>query len=152
MFRTLFLVLLLVPAVELYVLIQVGSVIGALPTIALTIVTALAGAALMRSQGLMTLQTLQVQLAQGARPESTLVEGALIVLGGMLLLIPGFITDALGLALLLPPLRKRLASGVVRRQTGAPDDRGGIVVEGEVVSGDEAGRLPPRSPTSSRDG
>ncbi len=143
MFRTLFLVLLLVPAVELYVMIQVGGVIGALPTIALTIATALAGAALMRSQGLMTLQTLQVQLAQGVRPESTLVEGALILTGGMLLLIPGFITDALGLALLVPGVRRRLSERLVARATVRADVHASVVVEGEVVGRKRSDRLSP---------
>lgn len=110
MFRWIFLTLLLVPAIELYFLIQVGSVIGALPTILLTIFTAVLGAYLMRNQGLMTLQQMQVQLAQGIRPEQTLIEGVMILLGGMLLLVPGLITDALGFALLIPPVRKKLAA------------------------------------------
>ncbi len=130
MFRTLFLVLLLVPAVELYVLIQVGSVIGALPTILLTIATALLGAALMRSQGLMTLQQLQVGLAMGQPVEREVIRAGLIVAGGMLLLIPGFITDALGLLLLLPPVQDRLAARLVRRPV-TPEMSS--IVEGEVV-------------------
>ncbi|WP_294949286.1 FxsA family protein [Sulfurivirga sp.] len=145
MFRWIFLALLLVPAVELFFLIQVGSVIGALPTIALVLLTALVGAWLMRQQGLMTLQRLQVQLAQGMVPEQAMLEGALILLGGMLLLIPGFITDALGLALLLPGVRHRLAARWLRtaRARGAANDA--VIVEGEVVWRRDTEGLPPEA-------
>ncbi len=142
MFRTLFLILLLVPAVELYVLISVGSVIGALPTILLTVATAVAGAALMRSQGLMTVQRLQAQVAMGEPPQQSLVEGGMILLGGMLLLIPGFITDTLGLALLVPPLRQRLAERWVRRLRTQQAARGGVIIDGEVVWRQDSEALP----------
>ncbi len=150
MFRILFLVLLLVPAVELYVMIQVGGVIGGLPTILLTVATALLGTALMRSQGLMTLQTLQVQLAQGVRPESTLVEGALILTGGILLLIPGFITDALGIALLVPGVRRRLTRRFMTRSAMRADFSASVVVEGEVVREDERQSPPDGLPPMDR--
>ncbi|WP_294947851.1 FxsA family protein, partial [Sulfurivirga sp.] len=119
--------------------------IGALPTIALVLLTALVGAWLMRQQGLMTLQRLQVQLAQGMVPEQAMLEGALILLGGMLLLIPGFITDALGLALLLPGVRHRLAVRWLRtaRERGAANDT--VIVEGEVVWRRDAEGLPPEA-------
>ena len=146
MFRTLFLILLLVPAVELYVLIQVGSVIGALPTILLTIGTALLGAALMRSQGLMTLQQLQVGLAMGQPVEREVIRAGLIVVGGMLLLIPGFITDTLGLLLLLPPVQDRLAARLVVRSGHSRTFEADVtVVDGEVV------RCEPDQPPALRD-
>ncbi len=145
MFRWIFLTLLLVPAIELYFLIQVGSVIGALPTILLTIFTAVLGAYLMRSQGLMTLQQMQVQLAQGVRPEQTLIEGVMILLGGMLLLVPGLITDALGFALLIPPVRKKLAERMLSNMPRAPE--GTVIIEGEVITREQTDsdpRLPPK--------
>lgn len=144
MFRVLFLTLLLVPAVELYVLIQVGGVIGALPTILLTIATAIVGAVLMRSQGLMTLQQLQVQIAQGVRPALTLAEGGLIIVGGMLLLVPGFLTDGLGLALLMPPVRHWLAAKLVSRAGAQGTSQTTVIIEGEVIR-----REPTRSPVLS---
>lgn len=147
MFQWIFLALLLIPLVELYVLISVGGVIGALPTILLTLFTAVVGAWLMRSQGLMTLQRLQAQLAMGEPPQQSLVEGGLILLGGMLLLIPGLITDALGFALLIPPLRKKLAERFVVRRfgPGAAGYRTTVIIDGEVVDRDErpASALPP---------
>ena len=149
MFRTLFLMLLLVPAVELYVLIQVGGVIGALPTILLTIFTAIVGAALMRSQGLMTLQQLQVQIAQGVRPALTLAEGGLIIVGGMLLLVPGFLTDGLGLALLMPPLRRWLAAKLVSRSVAQGAGQTTVIIEGEVISREST--APPALPASDQD-
>jgi len=146
MFQWIFLALLLIPLVELYVLIAVGGVIGALPTIGLTLLTAVAGAWLMRTQGLMTLQRLQAQLALGEPPQLPMVEGALILLGGMLLLIPGFITDTLGFALLIPPVRAALARRWVARRfgTGAAGWRSTVIIEGEVVErGDGQLSLPP---------
>lgn len=143
MFRWIFLTLLLVPAIELYFLIQVGSVIGALPTILLTIFTAVLGAYLMRSQGLMTLQQLQVQLAQGIQPQETLMEGAMILLGGMLLLVPGLITDALGFLLLIPPVRKKLAQKWLANLPQPP--RTTVIVEGEVIHREtQQDTLPPK--------
>ncbi len=145
MFRWIFLTLLLVPAIELYFLIQVGSVIGALPTILLTIFTAVLGAYLMRNQGLMTLQQMQVQLAQGIRPEQTLIEGVMILLGGMLLLVPGLITDALGFALLIPPVRKKLAARMLSNMPQAPEST--VIIEGEVITREQTDsdpRLPPK--------
>lgn len=140
MFRWLFLALLLIPAMELYVLISVGSMIGALPTIFITVMTALMGAWLMRFQGIMTLQKLQLQLLSGETPSRTLVEGALIVLGGMLLLIPGFITDVLGFTLLNEPVRAWLAGRFIasrRREDPRSFDRQGHIIidtEAEEVS------------------
>ncbi|MBD3821348.1 MAG: FxsA family protein [Thiotrichales bacterium] len=118
MFRFFFLMFLLVPLVELYVLIKVGSVIGALPTILLTIFTAIAGAWLMKSQGIATMQRAQQNLAAGQVPETEMMEGLFIFLGGLFLLIPGFITDTIGLLLLIPPVRRFFAKRfIMQRQS-----------------------------------
>jgi len=114
-FQSLFLVFLLVPLVEIYLLIKVGSIIGALPTVFMVVFTAVLGAFLLRLQGFATLARFQRSLAQGELPASTLIEGALLLLAGALLLTPGFFTDAVGFILLVPPLRRRFAGHLLRR-------------------------------------
>lgn len=113
--RLLFLAFLLIPIVEMYILIKVGGVIGALPTIALVVATAAAGAGLLRWQGLSTLYRVRQTMARGELPALELVEGAIMLVGGALLLTPGFVTDAIGLVCLIPALRCRIALGILRR-------------------------------------
>ncbi len=107
-FTVLFLLFLTVPAVEIYFLIKVGNVIGAIPTIALVVFTALLGAFLLRLQGWITLQRTRMSLARGELPAMEMLEGVLLVVAGALLLTPGFVTDTLGFLLLAPPLRRAL--------------------------------------------
>ena len=104
----LFLVFVIVPLVELYLLIQVGEVIGAPATIGLVIATALLGAALARREGLRTFLAIQETVAAGRLPTDDLIEGVMILLAGLLLLTPGFLTDAIGFLVLIPPTRRRL--------------------------------------------
>ena len=104
----LFLLFIFVPLVEIYFLIQVGSVIGAIPTIGLVVFTALLGAMLLRFQGMTTLQRTRLSMAQGQVPAIEMLEGVLLLLAGILLLTPGFFTDAIGFAFLIPPLRQAL--------------------------------------------
>jgi UPF0716 protein FxsA len=104
----LFLLFLLVPLVEIYFLIKVGNVIGAIPTIALVVFTALLGAMLLRFQGLTTLIRSRQVLAQGQLPALEMLEGVLLVFAGALLLTPGFFTDAIGFVFLVPPLRQAI--------------------------------------------
>lgn len=96
------------PLVELYLLIEVGSVIGAIPTIALSLFTAALGGLLVRMQGFAVLFRAQSQMANREVPAIELLEGALLLLVGLALLLPGFITDAVGFLLLIPPLRRLL--------------------------------------------
>ena len=112
-FQILFLVVLIIPFAEIYLLLQVGSIIGALPTIFLVVFTAALGAWLLRQQGFATFQKFQENLAQGMIPAYEMIEGPIILLGGILLLTPGFITDVLGFACLIPPLRKKIAQYVI---------------------------------------
>lgn len=110
-----------IPLIEIYLLIQVGRVIGALPTILLVIATSVLGAYLLKQQGLAALTRFQNNLRQGQLPEDELKEGIFIVLGGILLMTPGFFTDFLGLFCLLPPTRKllmRLFTKRWQRQSG----------------------------------
>jgi UPF0716 protein FxsA len=112
-FQTLFLVVLIIPFAEIYLLIQVGSIIGAFPTILLVVFTAVLGAWLLRQQGFATFQRFQESLAQGVIPAYEMVEGPIILVGGALLLTPGFITDIIGFACLIPQLRRKIAQFVI---------------------------------------
>ena len=120
----LFLAFLVVPLVELYVLIQVGQAIGALPTVAILLADSLLGAALMRSQGRAAWRRFLSVSRSGRVPAREVVDGALVIFGGALLLTPGFVTDILGVLLLLPPtralVRRYLVKGVAVRMVGGP--------------------------------
>lgn len=104
------LLFLAVPAVEIYVIIEVGGLLGTWATLAVIGVTALVGASLAKSQGMAVLSRLQSSMTSGEGTGTTLVEGALVLAAGVTLLAPGFITDAIGLALLVPPIRGAIAS------------------------------------------
>lgn len=106
-----------VPLIEIAVFIQVGGVIGLWPTIALVILTAVAGTAMLRAQGLATLRRAQASLERGEAPLREVFDGACLLVAGVLLLTPGFVTDAVGLLLFLPPVRNGLRgwlTGAVR--------------------------------------
>lgn len=107
--KALIIIFLAIPVIELYLLIQVGSIIGVLPTIILVILTAVVGASLVRQQGFATWQRLQSNMAQGIMPAQDLLEGLILLLGGLLLLTPGFFTDILGFACLIPSMRAKMA-------------------------------------------
>jgi len=111
----LFLVFVGAPIFELYLLIELGSVIGALPTIGLTIFTAILGGALVRIQGLAVLLRVREALAKDEVPAIELIEGAVLLVTGVLLLLPGLATDLLGFLLLFGPLRRALIIGVLQR-------------------------------------
>ncbi len=108
MLKVFFLLFLLIPLIELYVLIQVGGVIGALPTVLLTITTAVIGVALMRSQGMATMHKAQVAMSSGQPPQMEIMEGVFIFLGGVFLFVPGLISDTLGFLFLVPFIRQAL--------------------------------------------
>lgn len=111
--QILFLFFLIVPFVEIYVLLEVGSLIGAFPTIFLVVFTAVLGAWLLRRQGFTTWERFQASLRQGAIPAYEMIEGPILLVGGALLLTPGFFTDILGFACLYPPLRRKIAQYVI---------------------------------------
>ncbi|MFZ5622160.1 MAG: FxsA family protein [Pseudomonadota bacterium] len=104
-----------IPLIEIYLLIQVGGWIGALPTVFLVVFTAVLGVLLLRQQGFAALQRVQAAMAQGQIPAMELLEAMLLTLGGILLLVPGFFTDALGFLCLIPPLRRWLVRGLLDR-------------------------------------
>ena len=101
-----------IPLIEIYLFIQVGGAIGVWSTIGLVVLTALIGTALLRQQGLATLARAQSELDQQHLPVRELFDGVCLLVGGLLLLTPGFLTDALGFSLLLPPLRAVLGRGI----------------------------------------
>lgn len=98
----LFILFAVIPVIEIYLLIKVGSLIGALPTVALLLSISLAGAWLVRHQGFEILRRTQAELSQGRLPAAELLDGAMALVGGVLLLTPGFFTDLLGLLFLIP--------------------------------------------------
>lgn len=105
MFLRLFLLFTCVPLVELYLLLQIGSVIGALNTILLVISTGVLGAFLAQREGIRTLQTIRSLLAQGEMPGEPLLDALLILVAGFVLITPGILTDLLGFLLLWPGSR-----------------------------------------------
>jgi len=109
----LFLAFTLIPAMELYLLITIGSYVGALPTVMIIAVTGFAGAWLAKREGIAVLQQLADELARGVPPASRLAEGALVIAGGLLLITPGVLTDLTGFLLILPPSRRFVAPRLV---------------------------------------
>jgi UPF0716 protein FxsA len=99
-----------VPIAELYVILKVGDAIGWLPTLAILVADSLLGTALMRTQGRAVWRRFQAAVQAGRMPHREVIDGALVIFGGAFLITPGFLTDIIGIALLLPPTR-----GVVRR-------------------------------------
>jgi UPF0716 protein FxsA len=123
MVGVLVLLFLVVPLAELYVIIQVGQAFGALNTIALLILISATGAWLVKREGVNVWRRFQRQIESGAVPGKEMADGVMILFAGALLLSPGFLTDVLGIALLLPPVRAVLR-GVLMRQAAR---RAGIV-------------------------
>ncbi|HIF9070934.1 TPA: FxsA family protein [Photobacterium damselae] len=115
MFPILLLLFIFVPIIEIALFIQVGGFIGLWPTIALVLITAIVGASLVRSQGLATLTSVQNRLQQGELPAQQIVEGVMLAVAGVLLLTPGFMTDCMGMTILLPAPRAWLAKQLMQR-------------------------------------
>ena len=149
--------LVVVPIVEIWLLLQVGRLLGVLPTVVLLVAMSLLGAFLLRREGARTWRAFREALAGGRLPAAEVADGALVILGGALLLTPGFASDAFGLLCVLPPtravLRRVLTRQVARRLTvgtvlggRGPSSRrrpSDTVVDGEVVRPpDDPGRPP----------
>lgn len=134
---------LLVPIAEIFVLIQVGQAIGPWWTVLLLVAMSVLGAWLVRREFRNTWTALQSALRSGRLPSSELADAGMVVVGGTLLLTPGFLTDVVGLAMLLPltrPLFRRMLLALLTRrmQTRATAWAGHQVVRGEVVDDDPA--------------
>ncbi len=124
----LFLLFTVLPFVELYLLIRIGTVVGTLPTLGFVIGIGIAGAVLARSQGRRVLSELRLALAEGRMPAEAVLSGVLILIGGVLLITPGVITDFVGLLLLFPPSR-RLLMTLAQRQLEARIQAGTVQVQ-----------------------
>jgi UPF0716 protein FxsA len=112
MFRFLFVLFIIIPVIEIFVLMQVGAVLGVWPTIAMVIFTAWLGAKYVRQQGISTLNSVQTKMAEGQMPSDEIVTGLLLLVAGMFLVTPGFVTDFLGLSLLIPAVRHAIVGSV----------------------------------------
>jgi UPF0716 protein FxsA len=147
------LVFIVVPLAELYVIIEVGRVIGAPVTIAILVVDSILGSVLLRSQGRGAWRRFNEAVAAGRAPAREALDGTLVIFGGAFLITPGFITDVLGLLLLLPPtravVRRVLVAGLARRfvvtvagrplrraPRRSPAGRAGYDVDGTAVEAD----------------
>lgn len=118
MLRVILLLLIIVPATEIGIFILSGKTIGVMPTMMLIVFTGVVGAYLAKKQGLETIQKVQNQLRHGEVPGEALIDGVCILIGGLLLLTPGFITDIVGFLLLVPQTRtvfKKMLEKIFRR-------------------------------------
>jgi UPF0716 protein FxsA len=156
--------LLVVPVIELAVIVQVAEEAGVLNTLGLLVLVSIAGAWLLKQQATATWRSLQATTARGQMPTKEATDGALIALGGALLLTPGFVTDVFGLMLLIPPTRAFLKSGFRKllgtwaaKRFGAAGAAGGAVYsarvtrvrrarDAEATPPGSAGRLPGEDP------
>ncbi len=137
MFALLLLLLLVVPFVELWVIVEVWRTIGGPETLLVLVAISVVGAWMVKREGLGVWVRLNAQLAQGRLPTDEIIDGALVVLAGALLLTPGFVTDGVGLILLVPPSRAGLRA-LARRQVRRRVEQGGgafRVVSTQVITG-----------------
>lgn len=112
MFQLLFVLFIIIPIIEITVIMQVGALLGIWPTVAIVILSAWLGAKYVRQQGLATLQSVQGKMAQGEMPSGEIVTGLMLLVAGVLLVTPGFVTDIFGLSLLIPGVRSAIAKQV----------------------------------------
>jgi UPF0716 protein FxsA len=125
----LLLLFILVPAVELVLLIELGGRIGTLATLALIVITGVLGASLARWQGLGVLRTMQAELAGGRIPANAIVDGVIVLLAGALLMTPGFLTDTVGFLCLIPGVRRLAKRTLWRRlEAAVHHGQGGVSV------------------------
>lgn len=146
----------LIPMIELYFLIRAGKVWGVGNTIGIVILTGVVGAWLSRSQGRQVLAQLQVKMARGEVPAREALEGVLIFMGGLLLLTPGFVTDALGLSMVVPGVRSLWAVYMLKQiEKGVRSGRWSVSTstsgpQGFVYYSRDFGQRPPPRDVSSR--
>ena len=146
-FPILMAIFLIIPIIEIYLLMQVGGIIGVLPTIGLVVFTAVLGAAMLRTQGLQTYMRFNQSMAEGRVPAAEILEGVALLVGGALLLTPGFFTDAIGFLCLIGFTRRAVIKVLLSKfnplanmQTHSfrpghtPNNHSGNVYEGEVTS------------------
>ncbi len=154
-FPSIFFLFIAMPIVEIFLLIKVGSSIGALLTIGIVILTAVIGTWMLRAQGLSTMNKARSKMSGGQIPAFEMMEGLALGVGGALLLTPGFVTDAIGFACLIPFTRRLLVNALSKRVTvgsvaggfraaassqqrpsAGPSKPNGRVIEGEIIEGE----------------
>ena len=142
----LFFVFVVVPIIEIALFIQLGGLLGFWATMGIVVLTAMAGSILIRSQGFQAMQRLQASMSGGDDPVDSLVHGFFILVAGIVLVTPGFFTDAVGLSLLIPQVRQFLITYFSKHMSGYfhvvqtrqhPHQAQPDVVEGEYVRLDE---------------
>ena len=134
MFGRLFLLFTIIPLLELFLLFRIGGAIGALPTLAIVVITGLLGAAMARREGIRAWAAVSGELAAGRVPTVELMHGFLVLVAGVLLVTPGVLTDAFGFALLTRPVRSRFLRFLRRRFAGSIEV-GGVEVETITAAG-----------------
>jgi UPF0716 protein FxsA len=139
----LLLLLVLLPLAELYLLLHLGERLGALPVLGLLLLSAVLGLLLARTEGARVLRQVQVALARGQMPDEAMASGALVVVGGALLVLPGVISDVIGLVLLVPPSRRLVASRLRRAFAGRIVRMGPMGPMGPVDGVGTRGTRPP---------
>ena len=160
----LFLAFLAIPLIEIGLFIQVGGMIGLWPTLGIVVLTAILGTILVRTQGALAMNNLRGSFSRLEDPSEPLAHGAMILISGALLLTPGFFTDAVGFALLMPPIRRALFGYLKKRirvqrfemgQEPRHQGRAGPFAHsdaGDVIDGQYTEVAPPKKPTHTSSG
>lgn len=147
--RILFLLFAVMPIIEIALLIQVGGIIGGWNTVALVVITAFVGAYLVRREGFQTLQSAQSKMQRNELPGKEMVEGLMLVIAGVLLVTPGFITDILGFLFVIPGSRHMLAAQMSKHMKMRVVTQGGF---GQAGGFNQTGEDPFRRQNESDDG
>ena len=132
--KLLFLLFTVVPVLELWLLVEVGQLMGAGPTIGLVLLTGVIGAALAKREVLKVIREWQGAMAEARLPKDGVLSGLLVLVGGVLLVTPGMVTDVLGFSLLLPPTRRAIAA-VVRKHLEKKIAQGSVVMTSSYAAG-----------------
>jgi UPF0716 protein FxsA len=148
----LLLVMTLIPAIEMLLLLELAERLGGVETVLLILLTGSLGASLAKREGLGVLRQLQADAARGVPPADRLVEGVLVLIGGVLLITPGVLTDALGVALLIGPVRRPVARAVKRALARRLQEGGAGVFVGAPGWGQGVAQeaVPPAGPPNPR--
>ena len=141
MFLLIISLVVVLPLIELYFIVQVGQELGLIPTVVLLIVISAIGSALVKREGLRVFRRFKEQIAAGNMPTNEMVDGVCLLIAGVLLVVPGFVTDAVGLLLLLPPfrllLRRRLKKSSGKKVNIVATYNGRIVETNGVINVNE---------------
>ena len=136
--NTFFLIFILLPALEIFLMIKIGAKIGALSTLTLIFLTAIIGIFFARIQGIQTLKSGLINLYQNKIPVYELVSGATIALAALLLIIPGFFTDLIGFSLLIPFTRRFLFKIILENKTTFEKNKKKVdTIDGEIIKKDK---------------